>query len=64
MFIMSSNKFDLIKTISDDDEVPDLSEQSDEEEEVICFCVMLNHIFYTKLCKILSNEVMISYSFL
>lgn len=64
MFIMSSNKFDLIKTISDDDEVPDLSEQSDEEEEVICFYVMLNHIFYTKLCKILSNEVMISYSFL
>jgi hypothetical protein len=26
--------FDLVKTIEDDDDVPDFSENSDEEEEV------------------------------
>lgn len=43
--MLLSQKFDLIKTIDDGDEVPDLSEESDEEEEVPEKSTRCNYLF-------------------
>lgn len=40
-----SPKFDIVKTIEEDEDVPDFSENSDEEEEVcVIFLGLFSHI--------------------
>jgi hypothetical protein len=45
------DKLDLVKTIEDDDDVPDFSENSDEEEEVCRILLdatgfLVTHVFF------------------